>query len=222
MNEFTALIKESLEIRLVRLPNEDGEGPILIAPYLGDDDTKVAIFTGENATGKSLFADGIIRALAKKAGFEGIISNMKIRTEGGIRPVFMFGDETNESTGYISARSISTGISTCEKRTNPHILILDEPEIGLSPKYQAVLGKKLNLFCANLPDLTKGVVICSHSKILVQQLNIPFHFLRFGDTLSCSEWLAQDDYSMGEDDFEALLHLGIDKFREISKFLKQP
>jgi len=107
MNDFTTLIKDSLEIRIVRLPDEEGDGLILIAPVLNNEDTQVAIFTGENATGKSLFADGIIRALANKAGFEGIIVNMKYRTEGGIRAAFMFGDETNESTGYISARTLT-------------------------------------------------------------------------------------------------------------------
>jgi len=222
MNDFTTLIKDSLEIRIVRLPDEEGDGPILIAPVLNNEDTQVAIFTGENATGKSLFADGIIRALANKAGFEGIIVNMKYRTGGGIRAAFMFGDETNESTGYISARTLTTGFSTCEKRTNPHILILDEPEIGLSPKYQVAMGKRLNSFCGNLPPMTKGIVICTHSKILVQQLNIPFHFLRFGDHLGYQEWLEQDDFNVSEADLEKLLDQGIEQFREISQFLKQP
>lgn len=221
MNEFTTLIKDSLEIRLVRLPDEEGDGPLLIAPSLSNEDAQVAVFTGENATGKSLFADGIIRALAKKAGLEGIIVNMKYRTGGGIRAAFMFGDETNESTGYISARTMTTGFSTCEKRTIPHLLILDEPEIGLSPKYQAAMGKRLNTFCKNLPELTKGVVICTHSKILVRQLNIPFHFLRFGDQLGYSEWIEQDDFDVREEDLETLLELGINKYREISKFLNQ-
>ena len=69
--------------------------------------------------------------------------------------------------------------------------------------------------------MTKGIVICTHSKILVQQLNIPFHFLRFGDHLGYQEWLEQDDFNVSEADLEKLLDQGIEQFREISQFLKQ-
>ena len=51
-------------------------------------------------------------------------------------------DKTS-STENISVRTALAGIRNSRDRTHPHILMLDEPDIGLSEGYQKALGEEL-------------------------------------------------------------------------------
>jgi hypothetical protein len=101
----------------------------------------------------------------------------------------VYGDEEHDATGVNSIRTVLTGIKTCEGREKPHVIIWDEPDIGLSEGNAASVGATLAKFAANLPKHTRAAIVITHRKALVQELlRVKPHYLYLGSD-SCPESL---------------------------------
>lgn len=160
---------------------EDGTTPVPYQWVKGD--SNLVVITGENASGKSL-ARRFICAVCQRATpkVEPMTVSMQGRTSGGPMSAFIYGGEDFESTGQISARTVTTGIKTCRSRTHDHMVFWDEPDLGLSDSWAAGVGVAIAEFVGTLPEKTKGVFVVTHSKALVEQLlDVPHHFVHFGD-----------------------------------------
>ena len=153
---------------------------------------KILILTGDNASGKTLFAKLLqqkARDLHKMTSF---FVGMNTRTVGGIRRAFMYGDDTEDSTGSISVNAINGCLRTCRGTEDEHYAVLDEPGIGLSDSFLAPLGTVIGRFAKEeIPEQTKGLILITHSRSLVKSICgycKPYH-IRFGDKLSLEEWI---------------------------------
>ena len=201
------------------LPYFQADEDCLIANLTEGGEHPLVLITGENATGKSFLRRLYYVLFKEYRGIECIHLSQQGRSTGGVMRAFVYGDESWESTGYISAGTIEGGVRTCNDREKEHAIIWDEPDIGLSDSYAAGVGVEIRKFVENLPKLTFGVVIITHSKHLIKQL-LPLkpHHLRLGDNKSLESFLNE---RVKPKDIKKLRDSGIETFRKISAILKR-
>lgn len=181
----------------------------------------VFVLTGPNGTGKSFLAKVLASMAANDFKTECMVVGMAKRTQGGVERAMIFGSEADSSTGHISLRVARTGMRTCESRTSPHILLLDEPDFGLSEGYQGALGQLLAEFATKLPAYTVAFGICTHSRRLLRHLEPlnPHHLRLGGDRLTLSQVIAgaEPDFTLAE--IEALAEQSRERFQAIEKLI---
>lgn len=179
---------------------------------------RLLVISGENAGGKSFFAK-VMQSRMREANpkCEWIPISMHSRTAPGMHRVFMFGDEARSSTGQASFRAIRGGISTCRGRDTSHVLVMDEPDIGLSEGFQAALGEMIDEFASDLPDSTVGLVVVSHARPLISKLmHLNPTCVRVGDDVrQTRQWLEEGDLPRTIADIEALQDKALVRFRAI-------
>lgn len=197
--------------------------------YRGADLSPTILLYGPNAVGKSLFQRALAQ-LAKQEGFEPLMVSMGMRTSSGMHRCFMFsayGDQ-QESSGlnsFIAARGALRTACSPERKA---LVILDEPDIGLSDGYAEALGEWLAREERGLHANSAGIVLCTHSKPMVRRYlectqHLP-HAVNLRDELTDvgrapREWLDQrDTYSV--DLLESLGQRAAEKRRRIYKLLK--
>lgn len=195
---------------------------------------KVLMAAGANATGKSLYAV-VLQSFCKKVHETSPI-NISIRERSGagsngmegMRRVFMFGDETEQSTGATSVSVVRAGFSNLNERAKEGkkpILLLDEPELGLSEGYSEAMGEFIADSVLKAEGGAVGVILISHSKPLArkleERLGEPPSFVYAGpakaSTQGFKEWLShRETFSM--EDLLNLEELGLAGFRRVSAF----
>ncbi len=154
-----------------------------------DNNSKLNVITGENATGKSLLRK-IITGKARKNNVFAYHFSQQARSTGGFERAFIYGSEDDESTGQISAHVTLKSFSNSLKNTNQHIIVWDEPDTGLSDAYAAGLGSKIHDFLLTNHEPLLATFLISHNKHLIKQLMPlnPNHFA-VGNKHSLQDWL---------------------------------
>jgi hypothetical protein len=202
------------------------EAPLRAHLSEGSPNAQLAIVAGPNASGKS-FA---IRVLAswlnsEKPKVEPIQVSMKYRTMGGIHRAFMYGDDTQDSTGSNSMTAVTGGFRTAKGRTSPCWLMLDEPDVGLSEDFAYALGTYIaNQVDEGLGEGCKGVVVVTHSRELVRGIvenskETP-HFAHVDDEpLTLQGWLDSSRRRSVEELLD-IKRIAVERMRAIAKFLK--
>jgi hypothetical protein len=195
---------------------------------------KLVVVTGENASGKSLFVRVAGSVLRTKDGALPVSVSIRERTGGGssdmggIARSMMFGDEQENSTGAVSARVADTAITNNLTRESGSMLILDEPEIGLSDAFARAMGEHLGRQANRLPRGCRGVIIVTHSRSLVTGLvegfgKTPTHAAVTAEqpaTADLQRWLQTSEHRTVEE-LLALPAVGLDRWRRAGAFLKQ-
>jgi len=139
------------------------------------------VVVGENASGKS-FLRRVLSAVAHKTKVEPMTVSMEGRQTGGFERAFIYGDEGRSATGNLSCNSVLTGISTCKSRDKPHIIVWDEPDLGLSDSWAKSMGITFQEFANDLPEKTLAVVVITHNSNLLRELiSVDHHFVCLGD-----------------------------------------
>ena len=159
----------------------------------------VLAIAGESPAGKSLLAQCLV-SWAHQQMISPISVSIKRTGAGtfelaGMRRMMMFGDQSEQSTGATSARVIGTAFRTLESRAQENVsglLMLDEPELGLSDGYAGAMDTYLATQCPAIPDLACGVAIVTHNRALVRALGVGLNqqptFVRTGEAASFEEW----------------------------------
>lgn len=192
-NNTKQLVERSLELDYFQDPKP--AIPHVWKP--SEADNPLVVVVGENAGGKSFFRRCVSAVCADKANrVECIPISMEGRRQVAynIGLSFVYGSEEWEATGVNSITTVLTGISTCSKRTSAHVIIWDEPDIGLSEGNAASVGKALADFTKEPPKHTKASIVITHRKALVEQfVSIQPHYLFLGDAdapETLAAWLA--------------------------------
>lgn len=189
-------------------PNEDGETAIDM--HVSTTDSQVVVVTGENASGKS-FLRRLLSGVTRGAGHEIMHLSMEGRMDymnsfGGLRSM-VYGDEETRATGENSSRLIRAGLRNCADRAHKHVIIWDEPELGLSEGAQFGLGLELAEKLPRLPKSTLAAVLITHSKPMTRVLASleprPCFVYLGKPALSLDEWLAAPAAPRSLDDIEA-------------------
>lgn len=182
---------------------------------VGDPNSRLVLVLGPNSAGKSLFRKFVCAWGAQQSPkLEVIHLSMEKRSASGIVSAMIYGDESHNSTGVLSARVVRTGIKTCHERKNNHILFFDEPDIGASPELSMGIGQYLAQHLPSLEPKTEAIFITSHSNHLIQEL-VPLSpqvlFIE-QEWPSLGVWLKRDIVPV---DLEQLADRSLQKFREI-------
>lgn len=131
---------------------------------------KLLLITGDNASGKSLLRR-VIESKCHKYNIKAMSLSQERRSISDYTRAFIYGSEDYESTGQITARSIQNMFKSSFAWDINHILIIDEPEIGLSDESQLGLAQYIKDNIKKLKENVIQVVIFTHSKILIEELS---------------------------------------------------
>ena len=199
-------------------PNDKGE--VAIQHHWVSGRGNFVVCLGENASGKSFFRR-ITTALCREAKVEMMPISMEGRGDdfGGLK-FMVYGYEREQSTGENSCVAVINGIATCRSRENPHVIFWDEMNLGLSDEWAAGMGQTIRAFAENMPALTYGAFVVTHSRALVREL-VPLgaHFVWFGHNppASIEEWL---DAKIVPRDINELEILSRARYRLIERILR--
>lgn len=173
-----------------------GDDPAI--PYVlaeGSVACPLIVIVGDNASGKSFFRR-VISSICRQNKIECIGISMEGRRQiaFNIGLTFVYGDESYEATGINSINTVLGGIKTCQSRDTDHVIVWDEPDIGLSEGNAMAVGQRISQFVHDAEDHTKAIVVITHSKPLAKELaGHKLHYVHVGASSAPKtfhEWLA--------------------------------
>lgn len=211
----------------------NGEGsPFSCAVQEGDH--RLVVVAGPNASGKSVFVQ-ILAAWGRKEPYNWSPVTVSIRERtgsglsemAGMRRMFMYGDESEQSTGATSVGVTLNGFKNIwtENPEKPRLLVLDEPDMGLSEDYAFAMGQLIaEETLAAFPEGKRcsGVVVVTHSRKLVEGIRaagVAPGFVAMEDALTLDEWLASSKHRTLEE-LKNLSALGHERHRQVREMVK--
>lgn len=182
----------------------------------------LAVIVGDNGAGKSVFRR-LVGLACKDAGIEFISLSMESRTGGmmGAMTAMVYGSENWEATGVNSAKLVTTGIATCQKRTKDHVIFWDEPDTGMSDEMAAGAGKMILNFALKKPKHTKAIFVVSHNRYMVRKLCAAHpHYIHLGTfpQVSLEQWATRP---VEPADLKEVAEESIKRFRRITAMTKE-
>ena len=152
---------------------------------------RLVLVLGENAAGKSFFRR-LIRSILQdkdsvKDGFyvRSVFDfSMEARSRGGIARGMIYGSEEWGSTGILGVKVLTNSFTHSSQQREGHVIIWDEPDIGMSSRLAASAGRALGRYVASAPAELEAAILASHSPHLVEQavLATPAHYLWLGSS----------------------------------------
>ena len=182
----------------------------------------LAVVVGSNGAGKSVFRR-LVGFACKDAGIELIPLSMEARAGGtmGAMGAFVYGSEHWEATGVNSAKLVTTGIATCQKRTKDHVIFWDEPDTGMSDEMAAGAGKMILNFALKKPKHTKAIFVVSHNRYMIRKLvAVRPHYVHLGSfpQVSLEQWATRP---VEPADLEETAKASTERFRRITAMAKE-
>lgn len=215
-------IHDSLQNMMIFCDDEPEDNPPLQRTVqMAESDIPVMLIGGVNASGKSIMAS-VVETAAKKCGFGKRVVSMTNRTSSGFERGMVFGDESDSSTGVNSVSAVLMGLRSCKQDDSPSVLVLDEPDIGLSEEYAGALGEYIAQQMIEPDHQLKLIVVISHSRPLYRRLLavLPYqpHTIFLGDkTKTFMDWLNGPVPHFGADEIEKLKSRGRETWRAIRR-----
>lgn len=161
---------------------------------------QIHILTGENGSGKSLIVKTLQHHLNNeendvKVATWGMNKRAGIDDGTGMRAFIADTDWTCTSENSLGM------IKNILKQTN-RFIVIDEPEVGMGETLQASLGNWLSKQLPEVIKQNKGVLIITHSKHLVRNINCEHVFLNMQGK-DKETWLNEIPSVIDLDEFEA-------------------
>jgi AAA15 family ATPase/GTPase len=188
---------------------------------------RILVVTGQNASGKSFFRRmwrvGFDKKKIDKKSVSVLSISQESRSSSFLGHCFMYGDESWEATGLITYNSVSGSLyNIIENKSwkGTYILVLDEPEIGMSQELQLTTARHILKKVDSWSDKLVGIVVTTHSPVFVKELmtHEDAQFFNIGyEYKTADEWLNRE---IKELDLENLQKTALEKFREIRKLIK--
>lgn len=205
---------------------EDGTGvaPLLRNYTMSSADVPVLLVAGINASGKSILTN-MVQTTAKNCGFAHRCVSMDNRTSRpGIERAMIFGTESDQSTGFISTGAVIKGMKASQSGESPAVLILDEPDIGLSEEMAGAMGEYIAQHVLEENHNLKFIVIVSHSRPLFERVleKLPYapHAVIMGsESMTFIEWLYGPKIKMGPEAIDALRIKGRETQRTVERVI---
>lgn len=191
-----------------------------------DNNSALTFIYGENASGKSFIARCFeMVARARKPSKLSVRSvSVANRTSSGVEKAMIFGNESEQSTGETSVSVMKLALRSLANDSGEGVVILDEPDLGLSPKYSRALGRYIAEFIMEHEKNGKALFVISHNDTFIESVikhyNNPYNSVGVDTDLTLREWLDDDsEYEM--EDLDALKDIAIAKWRGIQKIFSR-
>lgn len=188
--------------------------------------SNICLVLGDNASGKSLFVEIARNRAAMNHEIKNICVSIRERTGAGttdigsLRRSMMFGDETEQSTGSTSIGVLINALNQAKEFENYKLVVLDEPEIGLSVSYSEALAQ-LIVENANQAENAFLLVVTHRKESVAKFLELcdgNVHAALLGGVQSVDEWL-NSKHQKSLDELLALKKLGHDGWRHVRKVI---
>ncbi len=182
-----------------------------------DTSCNILLITGSNASGKS-FLRRFVSAILHQDDIECIQLSQEGRGQEGLARAFMYGDESWQSTGCISAKTFKGAFVTSRKREKKHVLLWDEPEIGMGEELQLGVALQVKKEMENIPSNLLGIIFMTHSRIFVREFMKMENskFFNLNGYNSSNDWLNREILPVDLECFDAICH---QKFLRLTKLL---
>jgi hypothetical protein len=130
-------------------------------------DSKLALVVGNNSSGKSLLRREL-QAACNDVDLETLDLSMELRSheDAELRGEY-YGNEEILSTGVISISSVLRLIGASKNEKRKHVIILDEPDVGLSDEVAAGVALELVSFLQEAPSKLVGVLLITHRRAML-------------------------------------------------------
>ncbi len=193
---------------------------IIGADYLNTQGAKYLFITGDNASGKS-----VVRKILQTCCNGRKIECLDFSQEGRLlqdndKVMIYQGEERNTSTGNISCNSVVNSLNKSATMRKPHVIIFDEPEIGLGEEARLGLAQYIKFKLENdWPDFLLGVIFITHERKFVEEFKDlkDFKFFNINKKYPTAEdWLARKIEPISPEQIRAL---GDARFKELLPFL---
>lgn len=218
-------IKEKLETSIFFQPDpETGVAPLLRTYAFSEVDVPAFLVSGLNASGKSILTN-MVEILARDCGFAHRCVSMDNRTSSsGLERAMIFGSESDQSTGFISTGAVIKGLKASQTGDKPAVLILDEPDIGLSEELAGAMGEYIAQHIVDSDHNLKFIMVVSHSRPLferiIEKLAYQPHVAFMGSTeTTFNQWLTGTKQRLGADAIDALRVKGKETQRAVDRTL---
>lgn len=151
---------------------------------------KLCVITGPNTSGKSLLRKIIHNRYSERKWQYVNVSQEGRCASSGIQRLFLYGTETDESTGYNSVKMLLKAIQSGQSYEKTFGMMLDEPEIGCGEEVQGALGVRIARDIDTMPNL-HALYIVTHSRELVRHLLPinPTHWRLGGDNMTLEQFV---------------------------------
>lgn len=203
MENSSSLITERFSQIMTRLPDlafmnaELPDGKLVFGQMrFTDNKSPLIIIYGDNASGKSLIAQAFEVSLRKpKEATPIAVRNacMRNRTASGMERAFVYGDESDQSTGQTSIAVVRKAINATDGKS-PGVVILDEPDVGLADRFQPTLARYIVDTLKSFEGSDRGMIVISHNKILIGDIigayENPISFIGVGTEQNYWDWVA--------------------------------
>lgn len=189
----------------------------------------LVVVAGDNGSGKSYFVEWM-RGWGRKHHDlqETICISIRVRTGSGLgdmsgmRKSMIFGQEDEQSTGETSVAVALRALHNMAGREESGyrcLMILDEPEIGLSGAYSRAFGEPIAEKLSAIACKSTSLVVVTHSRAfvtgLMEKLGGKPSFVYMGaDAPTLDQWL-QGDGQRSVDDLLALSTKCRDQRRQV-------
>ncbi len=198
--------------------------------HIEDGMANLVVVAGDNGSGKSYFVEWMRGWGRGNHGLqETICISIRVRTGAGhsdmsgMRKSMVFGDEDVQSTGETSVAVALRAMHNMKSREESGyrcLMILDEPEIGLSSAYSFAFGELIAQKLAEIPCKSTSLVIVTHSRTfvtgLMKQLQQKPSFVYMGEApQTLNEWL-KGDQPRSVEDLLALSAMCRDRRRQVN------
>lgn len=156
---------------------------VLTSSQKDEPSDNLILMSGENASGKSIISRSLAHFASDHEIFYREVSmgdrNGKTGYMRQVRDFGRYGDEDQESTGYLTIKRIIKDRDFMLSTDKDFIFTIDEAELGLSEEYHAALGQLIAeahiAFAAT--GRCKMFLVCSHSKTLLSSLTRHLDYL---------------------------------------------
>lgn len=150
------------------------------------------VVTGGNGLGKSFIRKCVSQGISKQLNKKVIAADISMERRTGSHPELggmgaFLRDMDSNPTSYETFNFLNALIVQKNR-----YLVIDEPEIGMSKESQLTVAHILNNNINRIIEESYGLMIITHSELIVQNINFPFEFINLDGFLTVDEWVNRD------------------------------
>jgi predicted ATPase len=189
---------------------------------------KVTLLTGSNGSGKSLVRKQLCFRLERKlpgTDYRRLTADVSMQRRTSANPNLgalstVMQDDKDQPTSYSTYYLVKMLMGTFLKEDNSskRYLIIDEPEIGMSKESQLGFVTYLKERIPDILKYTYGLLIITHSEMIVNALKDEAVFLNMDKDCTADEWINREIIPT---DFEKLENDSYELFQAINNYSKE-